>query len=147
MIKRSGNLFDTDRTCVGHGVNVDGVMGAGIAKEFKRRFPHNYEVYQNYCSAKVLKPGQCLSIFDGDHLVMNMASQDRPGANARYEWLFTAARDAARHAKKYDHDVIAIPMIGAGIGGLNWRQAEVMLCAVEILEDIQFEVWKYEPTS
>ena len=147
MIKKVGNLFDTDRVCIGHGVNVDGVMGAGIAKEFKQRFPENYSIYRAYCKSGLLKPGECLTTPDGDHIIMNIASQAKPGPDATYEWLFTAARQAAHHAKKYDHRVIAIPQIGCGIGGLNWYDVETILKAVEILEDIEFEVWKYAPTS
>lgn len=146
MIKRTGNLFDTGATCIGHGVNCHGVMGAGIAKEFRKRFPDNYRVYNNYCKSNILKPGQTLVWAEDGFTIMNMASQNRPGADASYTWLFLAAQDAAGYATALGEKVIAIPQIGCGIGGLKWYNVEVVLRAVEILSDIEFEVWKYDPT-
>lgn len=146
MIKRVGNLFDTGATCIGHGVNCHGIMGAGIAKEFKRRFPDNYRAYSRRCRDKTLRPGKTFVWAEDGTTIMNMASQNRPGADATYEWLFLAAQDAAAKATALGEKVIAIPQIGCGIGGLKWHKVEVVLLAVEILSGIEFEVWKYDPT-
>jgi len=143
MIKRLGNLFDTDATCIGHGVNCRGVMGHGIAVEFKKRFPTNYEKYRDWCKRELLHPGTFAGFEDGDKIIFNIASQDNVGKDARYDWLFEACRDAAKAVKAIGHDRIAIPLIGCGIGGLEWVDVECLLHAVEILTPgFEFEVWK-----
>jgi O-acetyl-ADP-ribose deacetylase (regulator of RNase III) len=146
LIKKTGNIWDTEHKAVGHGVNTKGVMGAGIAVQFKNRFPGNYAEYKNWCDSGSLRPGQCLNIGEGEYEIFNMASQEMPGSDATYSWLFHSASDAAMQARIHGIKVIAIPMIGAGIGGLEWDKAEIILRAVEVLNPgFQFEVWKYEP--
>ena len=49
MIEKTGNLFDSGYHAIGHGVNCRGIMGAGIAVEFKDRFPKNYQEYVTKC--------------------------------------------------------------------------------------------------
>lgn len=147
MIKKSGNLFDTTQTCIGHGVNVYGVMGAGIAKQFKKKFPANYRAYQHQCVTKNLKPGGLYSHWEDGHFILNMASQDKPGANARNDWLWSAALKAGKFAREGEYKVIAIPMIGCGIGGLTWPGVEDILLNVENLTGVEFEVWRFDDNS
>lgn len=144
MIKKSGNLFDSTQTCLGHGVNTRGVMGAGIAKEFKKRFPENYRAYHHQCRSGKLAPGGLYSHWEGGHFILNMASQDWPGAHARNDWLFSAALKAGRFAYFGGYDYVAIPLIGCGIGGLSWSDVERSLITAENLTGIQFEVWKFD---
>ena len=153
MIKRKGNLFDTTATAIGHGVNCDGVMGAGIALEFRTRFKWNYETYRKACIGQQLVPGTALIVNDTDvtkddyleYTIANLATQGRPGKDARYDAVFSSALSAAGRLKEMNEPVLALPMIGAGIGGLEWSKVETLLHAVEVLvPDFQFEVWKYE---
>ena len=145
MIKKSGDLFSTRNIALGHGVNCKGVMGAGIAKAFRDKFPENYSVYKSYCNLKVLRPGGFLPVQDRGRFIYNIASQYRPGADARYEWLFDGCKAAAEHAVSIEVDSIAIPLIGCGIGGLEWQGVETCLLAIETLvPNFEFEVWKFE---
>lgn len=104
LIERSGNLFDSTCAVIGHGVNTCGVMGAGIAVNFKNRWPAMFEDYSLRCAAGLLHPGQVygyrLAAGDRWSLVVNIASQDRPGAHARLDWLETATRKAVRAAQE-----------------------------------------------
>ena len=146
MIKRRGDLFTTDAACIGHGVNCRGVMGAGIAKAFREKYPENYKAYKRACREGILGAGDVFpwAFNDDGKFILNIASQVEPGANARYEWLFNGALEAAQICKGIGHDRLAIPLIGCGIGGLEWPQVEVLLLAIEIIvPDFQFEVWKF----
>lgn len=155
MIHKTGNLFDTTGSALGHGVNVDGLMGAGIAKIFRDRYPRNYETYKLRCSLRELQPGKSLAIKEKGVLVVNLASQDRPGPNATYGWLFSSALDAAKKLIAIDIHTLAIPQIGCGIGGLEWDKARAVLRAVETVVDntdpdsdiaFEFEVWTLAET-
>lgn len=144
MINKTGDLFDSDAPALGHGVNCAGVMGAGIAKAFREKFPHNYENYRAACKAGQLKPGGVHVNFEHGVHIINIASQNMPGADASYEWLFESTLRAARGAVKKGLDRIAIPMIGCGIGGLDDQKVVTVLHAVEHIVDykMDFELWR-----
>lgn len=143
MIIRRGNMFDTELEAIGHGVNCAGVMGAGVAKKIRELYPHNYENYRAACQRKQLKPGGVHVNREYDTYIVNMASQNMPGADASYPWLFESALNGANGAVKRGLDSIAIPMIGCGIGGLEWFKAAAVLEAVEAIveNDFEWEVW------
>jgi O-acetyl-ADP-ribose deacetylase (regulator of RNase III) len=143
MIKKKGDLFTSTAQAIGHGVNCHGVMGSGIAVAFKEKFPRNYVSYRNACQTKMLQPGETIVFNEGGLFIFNIASQAQPGANATYPFLFSAAYDAAQQAVALGINRLAIPLIGCGIGGLEWKHAEKILLAVEgIFVDFEFEVWK-----
>lgn len=150
MNELQGDLFTSDAPALGHGVNCAGVMGAGIAKQFREKFPHNYENYRAACHGGMLRPGGIhVNVERGKYLI-NMASQNMPGADASYEWLFSAAYKAAKGAVAKDIDRIAIPEIGCGIGGLKWSSVRAVLEAVESITNnsglggpFEWEVWHY----
>ena len=146
MIMRKGDLFSTDAKCIGHGVNCKGVMGAGIAKAFREKYPENYNAYRRVCQSGALGGGEVFvwPFNDDNRVIFNMASQVEPGANASYAWLFQSAWESARICSDLKYDRLAIPLIGCGIGGLEWPRVEVLLLAIEtMVPDFQFEVWKF----
>jgi len=144
MIKRKGDLFGTDAPALGHGVNCQGVMGSGIAVPFKERYPKNYNLYHAACSNKLLQPGEALvTQADGGPAIANIASQAQPGADARYDWAFSGFLDASLQLRALGLNRIAIPLIGCGIGGLEWPGVEYLLKATEIIvPEVEYEVWK-----
>ena len=156
MIHKYGNLFDTDAPYIGHGVNTYGVMGAGIAKEFKERYPENFIKYELACQNGSLLPGMYMVNYDRDQknsgrtsLVVNFASQDQPGRHARYSWVLKSFATWAERATSWGmlktwRAHIAIPEIGCGIGGLEWPVVEDIIKAVEACYPVEFEVWHYE---
>jgi O-acetyl-ADP-ribose deacetylase (regulator of RNase III) len=146
MKRRRGSLFDTDAPALGHGVNCAGVMGAGIAKTFKEKYPNNYFNYRAACQTGRLNPGEVFVGSEQGMFIYNMASQNRPGRDASYIWLVSSAYTAAEDAVKMGLDRIAIPMIGCGIGGLQWPKVSRILLGIEYVFDGAFdwEVWRYD---
>lgn len=142
MIEKTGNLFDTHCNAIGHGVNCQGVMGAGIAKTFKDKYPHNYDVYLEQCCVFGLKPGGVLITQEFD-FVVNLASQDLPGPYAQYNWLYQSAYAAAKQLQQFHVERLALPEIGCGIGGLQWPVVRSILKEIETRTDFEFEVWHY----
>lgn len=154
MIEKYGDLFDSDAYYLGHGVNTCGLMGAGIAKTFRDKFPLNYVNYVDACKEDRLRPGGFLAHsenFNGDpRVIVNFATQYRPGPRAQYDWLFDSIRawaDAASVPRRLTRfgGCIAIPEIGCGIGGLEWPIVQMHLEVIESMySDIEFEVWHYD---
>lgn len=154
LVEREGDMFTaaTDPgTALGHGVNCRGLMGAGVAATIRRRFPDGYREYRGLCFIGRLRPGGAHVWvppgWDGPVLV-NLASQDRPGRDARVSWL----RDALAAAAPVLADLAAagrvrrlvLPRIGCGIGGLTWRQVRPVLAEFAQVMDaacVGVEVW------
>lgn len=148
LILRDGSLFDAveEGTPIGHGVNVWGAMGAGIAAEFKRRYPENYALYQEACSKRELEPGGLLTCDDGalpfpSIIIYNIASQEKPGPDARLDWLESGVALAIEDAKNRRLSKIALPRIGCGIGGLNWDEVKMTLEMLAAIYHFDIEVW------
>ncbi len=145
LIHFSGDLFDSDAPALGHGVNVYGVMGAGIAVRFRNEYQAMYEQYAAHCAAKLLTPGRVFYWNDDEKAdVYNIASQDAPGRNASLEWLEDGLDRALGHAKGKSFDRIALPLIGCGIGGLNWEDVEPLYARLSEKHGVDIEVWAYD---
>jgi O-acetyl-ADP-ribose deacetylase (regulator of RNase III) len=118
---RKGDLFDEKFafSAIGHGVNVDGVMGAGIAKEFRRRFPSMFNEYRHLCKYEILEPGGCFFWANAELAVVNLASQDRPGPTAKYKWLAQSLFTGLISLEQTGRNSFGLPWVGCGIGGLD----------------------------
>lgn len=138
LVEVTGDMFAGADDAIGHGCNIDGVMGAGVAKIVRRQWPELYTGYRWRClhgkfptggfwayeaEATGTQPGR---------VVYNLASQDRPGRHASLRWVEESMRHALRDAEKRGVVTFGIPRIGCGIGGLNWDDVRpVLACMAE----------------
>lgn len=140
-----GDLFETDCRAIGHGVNLRGIMGGGVAAEVKRRYPRVFETYQTLCLFKPeeFQLGDVLpaSETSNDPIIFNMATQDLPGPHAELKAIKRAAFSALALAKSLGIEEIAIPKIGTGIGVLDWEDVEDRLLMAECFNDSKFVVY------
>jgi len=119
----SGDIFENRHNVqsIAHGVNLDGVMGAGIAKKVRLRYLAMFSLYADYCRHKRLKLGDVLLWPDGCHpWVFNIATQEHAIRNtaslaALHEGLHTMMMYMSQHRLQS----VAMPLIGTGIGGLG----------------------------
>ena len=124
IVERTGDLFSTECPALGHGVNTLGSMGAGIAVEFRRRWPAMYDAYREECRSGRLQPGGIFVYQAPDRLIVNLATQRRVGRGAaRLEWV----RQAAHATAQLSVAGLALPRIGAGLGGLRWADVRAVL--------------------
>lgn len=113
-----GDLLDVDCGLIVHQVNLAGVMGAGLAKQVRDKYPYVFSEYVNSVSEMSLGDIHVVEI-DGDLSVCNLAGQDRPGPNTSI-----AAHELAWEAVAYyatGRPVYAPWKIGCGIGGGDWN--------------------------
>lgn len=140
-----GDLFTTECKAIGHGVNRRGLMGAGVAKAVRVLFPEVYNFYRTVC---LMKPeefplGSVLPASDPlqpGTVIFNMATQDLPGPHANLDAIYSSAMETLAIAKTLNIPEVAIPKIGAGIGGLNWNDVEERLLLAESFNDSKFVV-------
>jgi len=74
IVERTGDLFSSDCPALRHGVDAFGSMGAGIAVEFRRRWPAMAEAYRQACRAGQLQPGGIFVYQAADRLLVNLAT-------------------------------------------------------------------------
>lgn len=125
----TGDLFEIEGLdALAHGVNCEGRMGKGIAKEFKRRWPRMYEIYRRYCYRGKLHPGDVIGFETSSGLwVYNCATQHHVGATATLEAVHDSLEAMIDIAVPKGIKRIGLPRIGAGIGGLKWGAVKHLL--------------------
>jgi O-acetyl-ADP-ribose deacetylase (regulator of RNase III) len=139
----TGNVFDTELPAIAHGVNVDGIMGAGFARLIRSKYPEVHAAYWQVCADKRLHPGQMLPLQGEDGIwILNAASQDRPGRNARLEWVEQSLTQAFRFSEFKKLEGFAMVRIGAKIGGLVWADVfEITKRVASDFPNIRLEIW------
>ena len=124
----TGDLFELDLPAIGHGVNCRGVMGAGVAKVVRQKYPELFLHYLHRCSIHMLTPGDVLPWVATDgKVIYNLASQNEPGANATLWAVRKSVQTMLADARDRGLTRVGIPRIGAGIGGLRWADVRAML--------------------
>lgn len=139
----TGDIFTTTLPALGHGVNIDGIMGSGIAVLVRRNFPDIFAPYKAACEDGTLLAGGFQPILTESGMwVFNMASQNRPGANARLSWLEETVETAFIFAERENISGFALPRIGAGVGGLKWTNVDDSLNRIAALfPNVKLEIW------
>ena len=121
-----GDLFDSLKNpkvgMLVNPVNTKGVMGAGLALQFKQLFPYNYTLYQDVCKTGKMHPGDVLIVCDQwedrEILVANFATKDHWKEPSRIEWIRIGLSNLKAQAIK-DKCSIASPWVGCGLGLLK----------------------------
>ena len=145
-----GNIFKIRGVCnYGHGCNCAGAMGKGIALEFKSKFSKMYNAYKKLCLEGKFLPGDVFLYKYSDGYVFNLGTQKTWRTKATLSAIEKSFNTLFELASKNNIDKIAIPRIGAGLGGLNWDEVKqiiektakkynsIDLYVVEEFEDIE----------
>jgi O-acetyl-ADP-ribose deacetylase (regulator of RNase III) len=146
----TGNLFDADVDAIVNTVNTMGVMGKGIALMFKERYPENYEAYAAACKAKQVELGKMFVTASGElsgpKWIINFPTKANWRFPSKLAWIESGLEDLKRLIVENGIRSIAIPPLGAGNGGLDWRDVRPLIeAALGDLRDV--EVVVYEPTA
>lgn len=120
----TGDLFDPAHgfDAVGHGVNMHGVMGAGIAKTISTRWPNIMAPYRHACRTTLALGGYQRYVDEDGTVIYNMATQVNPGAEARISAVVAALGAVVTDCENRGYRTLGLPQIGCGIGGLDWTK-------------------------
>ena len=147
MIITNGNLLNTNINIIAHQVNCQGVMGAGIAKQIKEKYPEVYKDYKSFCDGTANKMdllGACLVSAEKENkMICNLFGQYNYGRNGAYTNTFylASAIESMIHTLERVYNitgkytpqlVIAIPYkIGCGLGGGDWEEVKTIFENIE----------------
>lgn len=130
---KTGNLMEAEEDFIAHGCNAQGVMGSGVAKTIRETFPKAFELYYNQFINSGLELGSNVTIFDNGKTIINMITQEFYGTEKRqinYGALSKCFDDALRTLADIGIGKnlrLAIPRIGAGLGGGDWTIIEEII--------------------
>jgi O-acetyl-ADP-ribose deacetylase (regulator of RNase III) len=142
---QSGDLFGCGLPALAHGVNCAGAMGAGIAVEFKRRWPAMYHEYQQRCAARTLAPGEVFMWQDGPSpVIFNLATQVTWRTPATLQAVGVSVAAMLHLAEEHGLAKVGMPRVGAGLGRLKWDDVNWVLQAVAGEAPVQLVVYTLE---
>lgn len=134
MIRYStGNIFEANTEAIINTVNLVGVMGKGLALQFKQLFPHNFHIYQAACKAQAIGIGRLLLVndqYNGQNIkIINFPTKVHWRNVSEYEYIEKGLDDLIAIIRREGIRSIAIPPLGAGNGGLDWTEVKRIICS------------------
>jgi O-acetyl-ADP-ribose deacetylase (regulator of RNase III) len=116
------DLFRSGAEALVNPVNCVGVMGKGLAFQFRRRFPANYEIYVEACRSGALRPGKLLITEDRGTVIINFPTKRHWRDPSRMEDIEAGLKALAQEVRRRQIASVAVPMLGCGLGGLQWSE-------------------------
>jgi len=122
-----GNLLEAPAEALVNTVNTAGIMGKGIALQFKQAYPQMFRAYERDCKAGAVKLGK-VQVFDlgglvgGPRWIINFPTKGHWRASSRMADIETGLKDLVATVERLHIRSIAIPPLGCGNGGLDWNE-------------------------
>lgn len=149
MIRRiEGDILKVEAEALVNTVNCVGVMGRGIALQFKKAYPDNFKAYAKACDKGDVQPGRMFVFETGTitlpHYIINFPTKRHWRGKSRLEDIESGLEALGEVIKRYGIKTIAIPPLGSGLGGLKWQDVRPRI--EESLEGIiGLDVLLFEP--
>jgi O-acetyl-ADP-ribose deacetylase (regulator of RNase III) len=139
-----GNILDSRAQTLTCPVNCVGVMGKGLALEFKKAFPGLLSDYSIACTMQYLKIGHpwVWKVTEAKQ-VLCFPTKDHWKKPSTYEYITKGLQALREHRAEWQIFSLALPPLGCGLGGLEWAKVKPMI--EESLGDLDLPVEVYEP--
>ncbi len=149
IIYLKGNLLEAKTEALVNTVNTVGVMGKGIALQFKEAFPNNYKQYRKACKDGALTIGNLLVVqeatLNGEKTIVNFPTKQDWKRPSTYEYIESGLKALASELNKGLIKSIAIPPLGCGNGGLEWTKVRNLM--ENYLQDLPVDIQIFEPNE
>ncbi len=150
---KSGDMFGEPAEAIVNTVNCVGIMGKGVALEFKRRWPENFRAYKRLCDTGKLSPGKVFVFQMGDLLepterrfLVNFPTKQHWKARSKIEYVEHGLDDLVIQVRKLGIKSMVLPPLGCGNGGLDWNDVRPLIeKKLSSLQDVKFFV--FTPSS
>ena len=147
---KKGDLLTADVEALVNTVNCVGIMGRGVALQFKERFPANFKAYETACRREEVQPGR-MFVFETGMLtnpkfIINFPTKRHWRGKSRMEDIASGLLALSDEIRDRGIKSIAIPPLGSGLGGLNWSEVRPRIEA-ELRGFNDLRVVVYEPNG
>ena len=131
IIYKTGNIFEENAEAIVNTVNCIGVMGRGIALQFKKNYPANFKAYASACKKNEIKPGE-MFVFKTNSLhnpqyIINFPTKRHWRDKSQIEDIKSGLHALVDIIEKNNIQSISIPPLGCGLGGLNWADVRQLI--------------------
>jgi len=145
-----GDILTADTEALVNTVNCVGVMGRGIALQFRKAFPENFKIYEAACEREEVRPGKMLvfetGLLTGPRYIINFPTKRHWKGKSKMKDIDSGLPALIEEIEKRGIRSIAIPPLGCGLGGLDWSEVRPKIVhALESLPDVR--VLLYEPSG
>ena len=143
---KNGDIFAQDVEAIVNSVNCVGVMGRGIALQFKNTFPANFKAYAEACNRHEVRPGR-MFVFESDHLtnpryIINFPTKRHWRSKSRIEDIESGLEALASEIRERNIRSVAIPPLGTNLGGLRWTDVYPRIeAALQHIDDVEVIVF------
>jgi O-acetyl-ADP-ribose deacetylase (regulator of RNase III) len=144
-----GNILESEAQALVNTVNTVGVMGKGVALQFKKAYPNNFRAYREACKRNELVVGKVFVTTDcnlnsGAKIIINFPTKKDWRKPSEYSFIEEGLDDFVQVIEKYGIKSVALPPLGAGNGGLEWEKVKKII--EQKLSSLNIDIWVYEPT-
>ena len=148
---RRDNLLEADAEALVNTVNTVGVMGKGIALQFKKKFPENFKAYARACKNGEVEIGEMFT-FPLDKLtnpryIINFPTKKHWRGKSRLEYVRDGLDGLVREIERLNISSLAIPPLGCGNGGLDWEAEVRPLIEKALCRVPEVRAYVYEPST
>lgn len=145
-----GDILKANAEALVNTVNCVGVMGRGIALQYRKAFPEMFKAYKAMCDREELKPGMVLTHdlnrFDPPHYVINVPTKQHWRGKSSMEYVEAGLAALVEEVRRLNVKSVAVPPLGCGLGGLDW--AEVRSRIEEAFADLtEVHIVLFEPAG
>lgn len=140
----TGDIFESKMQVIVNPVNCVGVMGGGLAAEFKKRYYEMFLEYRFLCESEIIVPGFLHYWNENppwEHSVLNFPTKDDWKNPSELSYIRDGLQDFVERYKEMGITSIAFPALGAGLGGLDWADVEPIMLYFLNQVDIPVEIY------
>jgi O-acetyl-ADP-ribose deacetylase (regulator of RNase III) len=144
---KHGDILKENAEALVNTVNCVGVMGRGIALQFKNAFPENFKSYAAACKNGVVQPGRMLVFATGKlhnpRFIINFPTKRHWRGKSRMEDIESGLKDLVEVITRRNIRSIAIPPLGSGLGGLDWTEVKKQIeMSLQPLADVRVIIFE-----
>lgn len=151
---KNGDIFAEDAEAIINTVNCVGVMGRGLALQFKNKYAQNFKEYEMACKKEEVKPGTMFVYRTGQltnpKYIINFPTKRHWKGKSRLEDIENGLDDLVKTIHKLGIKSISIPPLGSGLGGLDWQVVKKKIeakianidCKIVVFEPLEQKIEK-----
>lgn len=148
---RRDNLLMADAEALVNSVNTVGVMGKGVALQFKKKFPGNFKEYERACKRGEVEVGRMFTVeldsLTNPGYIINFPTKKHWRGSSRLEYVEQGLDALVSEIQRLNLSSVAIPPLGCGNGGLSWEREVRPLVEAALARVPEVEAYVYEPSE